>query len=39
MAEPVIIKFYSPVNEGSIGRLFKAVDEKLANGMQTGHTR
>jgi hypothetical protein len=34
MAEPIIIKFYSPVNEGSIGRLLKAVDEKLANGIE-----
>jgi ATP-dependent protease ClpP protease subunit len=34
MAEPLVIKFYSPVNEASIGRLLKAVDEKLANGVE-----
>jgi ATP-dependent Clp protease, protease subunit len=33
MAEPIVIKFYSPVNEGSIGQLLKAVDQKLASGV------
>jgi len=31
MAGPIVIKFYSPVNEGSIGQLLKAVDQKLAS--------
>jgi hypothetical protein len=34
MAGPIVIKFYSPVNEGSIGQLLKAVDQKLASGVE-----
>ena len=28
MAGPIVIKFYSPVIEGSIGQLLKAVDQR-----------
>jgi hypothetical protein len=31
MPTPIVIKFYSPVNEASIGQLLKAVNQKLAN--------
>ena len=31
MAGPIVIKFYSPVNEASIGQLLKAVDQKRAD--------
>ena len=34
MAEPVVIKSCSPVNEGSTGRLLEAVDEELASGVE-----
>lgn len=34
MAGPIVIKFYSPVNEGSIVQLLKAVDQKLASGVE-----
>ena len=34
MPEAVVIKFYSPVNEASIGQLMKAVDQKLAAGTE-----
>ena len=37
MAGPIVIKFYSPVNEGSIGQLLKAVDQKLASGVRAVH--
>lgn len=33
MPEPVIVKFYSPVSEASIGALMKVVDQKLAAGV------
>jgi ATP-dependent protease ClpP protease subunit len=33
MPEATVIKFYSPVNEASIGQLMKAVDQKLAAGV------
>jgi len=32
MAESVVIKFYTPVNESSIGQLMKLVDQRLALG-------
>ena len=32
MPEPAVIKFYSPVNESSIGALMRTVDQKLAAG-------
>jgi hypothetical protein len=34
MPNPIVIKFYSPVNEASIGQLLKAVNQKLANGVE-----
>ena len=34
MPEPIVIKFYSPVNEASIGQLLKALDQKLATGVE-----
>ena len=33
MPEAVIVKFYSPVSEASIGALMKVVDQKLAAGV------
>ena len=32
MADDFVIRFYSPVNEASIGALMKAVDQKVAGG-------
>ena len=32
MADDFVIRFYSPVNEASIGSLMKAVDQKVAGG-------
>ena len=32
MPEPAVIKFYSPVNESSIGALMRTVDQRLAAG-------